>query len=233
MSLAIALRRRGCPRARKCSRAIFHADSTDSDPPEVKKARFRSPGMIEASLSASSIAAGCAVPQSVLNASRSAARRRPRPSPRRRSSRAARSTGSRGHRRSGAPRCRRRTRPRPGRGSAGRRRRRAAPLAVKCSSRCSRADCGSAAALRVSVMGLPSGVGDADHRGGGPAGNVRSGDDRRVPVDDPAERRTAMRREDQPFVWAPTWQDAPREPNGFGEPLSHGGPARSPRGGAP
>src|ERR1700749_1814426 len=52
MFRAIALRRWGWPIASKCSRTIFHAASTASDPPEVKKARFRSPGMSSASRSA-------------------------------------------------------------------------------------------------------------------------------------------------------------------------------------
>ncbi len=41
-------------------RASFHADSTASEPPEVKKTRLRSPGARFATRSASSIAFGCA-----------------------------------------------------------------------------------------------------------------------------------------------------------------------------
>jgi len=42
------------------ARTTFHADSTDSDPPDVKNTRFRSPGVSDAIRSASSIARGCA-----------------------------------------------------------------------------------------------------------------------------------------------------------------------------
>ena len=66
---AIALVRCGWPIATKCSRAIFHAASTDSEPPLVKKTWLRWPGMRSASASASSIAGGCAVDQLVLNGS--------------------------------------------------------------------------------------------------------------------------------------------------------------------
>ena len=69
MSRAIALVRCGWPIARKCSRASFHAASTDSEPPLVKKTRSMPGGATLASLAASSIDAGCAVPQLVLNAS--------------------------------------------------------------------------------------------------------------------------------------------------------------------
>jgi len=41
-------------------RASLSADSTDSEPPLVKKTRLRSPGAIEAMRAASSIAGGCA-----------------------------------------------------------------------------------------------------------------------------------------------------------------------------
>jgi hypothetical protein len=41
-------------------RASFSADSTASEPPEVKKTRLRSPGVIEAIRAASSIAFGWA-----------------------------------------------------------------------------------------------------------------------------------------------------------------------------
>jgi hypothetical protein len=41
-------------------RASFSADSTASDPPDVKKTRFRSPGASDAIRAASSIARGCA-----------------------------------------------------------------------------------------------------------------------------------------------------------------------------
>ena len=41
-------------------RAIFHADSTASEPPDVKNTRLRSPGASAAMRAASSIAAGCA-----------------------------------------------------------------------------------------------------------------------------------------------------------------------------
>ena len=41
-------------------RAIFHADSTASEPPEVKKTRLRSPGASSAMRVASSIATGWA-----------------------------------------------------------------------------------------------------------------------------------------------------------------------------
>ncbi len=41
-------------------RAIFHADSTASEPPEVKKTRLRSPGASAAMREASSIATGWA-----------------------------------------------------------------------------------------------------------------------------------------------------------------------------
>jgi hypothetical protein len=69
MSRAIALVRCGCPIARKYSRASFHAASTASLPPLVKKTRSIPPGATDASFAASSIAAGCAVPQFVLKAS--------------------------------------------------------------------------------------------------------------------------------------------------------------------
>ena len=47
----------------------FHAASTDSEPPLVKSTRSIPSGETSASRSASSIAAGCAVAQFVLNAS--------------------------------------------------------------------------------------------------------------------------------------------------------------------
>ncbi len=56
---------RRSPRAMWYCRASFHADSTASDPPETKKTRFRSPGVICAISRASSIARGCAYDQLV------------------------------------------------------------------------------------------------------------------------------------------------------------------------
>ena len=50
----------GWPVNRKYCRASFHADSTASDPPVVKKTRLRSPGVRLAIRSARSIARGCA-----------------------------------------------------------------------------------------------------------------------------------------------------------------------------
>ena len=44
MSRLMTLVRCGCPVIRKYWRASFQADSTASDPPEVKKTRSRSPG---------------------------------------------------------------------------------------------------------------------------------------------------------------------------------------------
>ena len=46
--------------ARKYWRASFQADSTASDPPLVKKMRFRSPGASSARRAANSMAGGCA-----------------------------------------------------------------------------------------------------------------------------------------------------------------------------
>ena len=63
---AITLRRSGSPFCTKCCRAIFHADSTDSEPPHVKKACVMSPGARAASAAASSIATGVAVDQFVV-----------------------------------------------------------------------------------------------------------------------------------------------------------------------
>lgn len=50
----------GLPVALKYARASFHALSTASPPPVVKKTRSRSPGVCEASRSASAIACGWA-----------------------------------------------------------------------------------------------------------------------------------------------------------------------------
>ncbi len=50
----------GLPTFLKYERASFHAVSTASDPPVVKKTLFRSPGVNEVSRSASSIAFGWA-----------------------------------------------------------------------------------------------------------------------------------------------------------------------------
>ena len=44
MERLMTLVRCGWPFMRKYWRASFHADSTASDPPEVKKTRLRSPG---------------------------------------------------------------------------------------------------------------------------------------------------------------------------------------------
>ena len=55
--------RPGWPIARKYARASFQADSTASDPPVVKKTRFRSPGASAASRAANSTAAGWAADQ--------------------------------------------------------------------------------------------------------------------------------------------------------------------------
>jgi hypothetical protein len=54
----------GLPVCLKYDRASFHADSTASDPPVVKKTRLRSPGVTDASRSASSTAFGWAYDQS-------------------------------------------------------------------------------------------------------------------------------------------------------------------------
>ena len=60
----ITLVRSGCPIMPKYCRANFHADSTASEPPEVKKTRLRSPGASAATRSASSTARGWAYVQS-------------------------------------------------------------------------------------------------------------------------------------------------------------------------
>ena len=52
--------RSGWPVTRKYWRASFHADSTASDPPVVKKIRLQSPGVSSARRSASSMAIGWA-----------------------------------------------------------------------------------------------------------------------------------------------------------------------------
>ena len=56
----ITLVRSGCPIIPKYWRATFQADSTASEPPEVKKTRLRSPGVSAATRSASSTARGWA-----------------------------------------------------------------------------------------------------------------------------------------------------------------------------
>ena len=60
MSRLITLERSGWPISRKYWRASFQADSTASEPPVVKKIRLQSPGVSEASRSASSMARGWA-----------------------------------------------------------------------------------------------------------------------------------------------------------------------------
>jgi hypothetical protein len=60
VSRAMILVRSGSPFSLWNWRASFHADSTASDPPEVKNTRLRSPGASPAMRSASSIATGCA-----------------------------------------------------------------------------------------------------------------------------------------------------------------------------
>ena len=60
MSRLITLYRWGWPMSLKYWRASFHADSTASDPPVVKKIRLWSPGVRLAIFSASSTAFGWA-----------------------------------------------------------------------------------------------------------------------------------------------------------------------------
>ena len=60
VSRAISLVRFGWPVSLWYWRTSLNADSTASEPPDVKKTRFRSPGASSAIFAASSIARGCA-----------------------------------------------------------------------------------------------------------------------------------------------------------------------------